>query len=137
MIVFCDTNVHVAVLRGALSVARLAELAPGTLRLSPIVASELLRGSRGKARRSVERLVEQLVPIEPGAWRPAWLAAGRSLANIFEHHEAIGLARLQNDCLLALTAKDTGALFVTADQHFAALRRSIPFALKLLPTVEP
>jgi predicted nucleic acid-binding protein len=137
MIVFCDTNVHVAVLRGALTPARLAELAPGTLRLSPVVASELLRGSRGKARRAVEKLVAQLIPIEPGAWRPAWLAAGRTLAEVFEKHESIGLARLQNDCLLALTARDAGALFVTADQHFAALRRAIPFALKLLPTSSP
>ncbi|MGE0827562.1 MAG: hypothetical protein AB7G75_35165 [Candidatus Binatia bacterium] len=30
----------------------------------------------------------------------------------------VGLAWLQNDCLLALTARYTGAVFLTADGHF-------------------
>ena len=42
------------------------------------------------------------------------------------------MARLQNDLLLALTARHTGALFVTGDTHFSMLRRYIPFALKVL-----
>ena len=48
-------------------------------------------------------------------------------------HEALGLARLQNDLLLALTARHTGTLFVTGDAHFTALRGYIPFTLKVLP----
>jgi predicted nucleic acid-binding protein len=47
-------------------------------------------------------------------------------------HEDVGLSRLQNDCLLALTARRTGALFVTADRHFEAIRRRLPFPLKIL-----
>jgi predicted nucleic acid-binding protein len=135
MIVFCDTSIHVAVLRGALPVARLAELAAGTIRLSPVVASELLRGARdARSRRSVDKLVQQLIPLEPRSWRSAWLEAGRAIREVFPAHEAIGLARLQNDCLLALTAKHTGALFVTADRHFVALQKRIPFALKMAPS---
>ena len=41
--------------------------------------------------------------------------------------------RLQNDLLLALTARRTGTLLVTADAHFTALRRRVPFTLKVLP----
>jgi hypothetical protein len=56
------------------------------------------------------------------------------LPRLFPNHEAVGLARLQNDLLLALTARHTGALFVTIDSHFTALRRQVPFSLKVLPT---
>src|SRR5207249_1524450 len=35
---------------------------------------------------------------------------GRLLPKIFPDYEAVGLARLQNDCLIALTARYTGTL---------------------------
>lgn len=134
MTAFFDTSVHIALLRGELSLGDvLAHVPMGPIRLSPVVASELLRGSRGRARRSVERLVEQLVAIEPPSWRDSFIEAGRILARIFEHHEEIGLARLQNDVLIALTARHTGATLVTMDAHFAKLRRSLAFRLVELP----
>ena len=54
------------------------------------------------------------------------------LPRIFAQHDEIGLARLQNDALLALTARHTGALLLTADAHFETLRERIPFALRRL-----
>jgi predicted nucleic acid-binding protein len=59
-----------------------------------------------------------------------WIEAGRLLPHIFPDHEKVGLARLQNDCLLALTARYTGAMFVTADGHFATIRRYVSFQLR-------
>src|SRR5262249_19202136 len=102
------------------------------IRLSPIVASELLRGVSVRARRLVMRLVRGLRPVEPPSWRACWIEAGVLLPRVFPSHEAVGLARLQNDVLLALTARHTGSLLVTADAHFATLRRHIPFTLKVL-----
>jgi predicted nucleic acid-binding protein len=55
---------------------------------------------------------------------------------VFPDHEAIGLARLQNDLLIALTARHTGTLLVTSDPHFTALRRHVPFAVTVLPAHE-
>jgi predicted nucleic acid-binding protein len=55
-----------------------------------------------------------------------------ALPVVFRRHEAIGLARLQNDALLALTARYTGTLLLTRDAHFETLRRHAPFALKIL-----
>lgn len=134
MIAFFDTSVHVALLRGQLSAeAVLGAVQGGPVRLSPVVASELLRGTRGRAARAVEKLVDQLLPIEPPSWRRCWLDAGRVLPEVFADHEEIGLARLQNDVLLALTARSTGAMLVTMDAHFATLRRHVPFAVVLLP----
>jgi predicted nucleic acid-binding protein len=133
MIVLCDTSIYVALLRGTLSVREFAELAPGVPQLSPVVASELLRGVKkpGPSRRLGD-LIGKMTPAEPKSWRAAWLETGRLLPQIFQDHEEIGLARLQNDCLIALTSRDTGALLVAADGHFASLQKRIPFSLKLV-----
>jgi predicted nucleic acid-binding protein len=134
MIAFFDTSVHVDVLRGTRSLADiLAATGHPPVRLSPVVASELLRGVSGRSARSVMRLVRGLVTLEPPSWRACWLEAGQLLPRIFRNHEVVGLARLQNDLLLALTARHTGTLFVTLDTHFTTLRRYVPFSLKVLP----
>src|SRR2546423_1318616 len=46
--------------------------------------------------------------------------------------EELGLARLQNDILLAATARHTGALFLTRDGHFRTIREPVPFRLRWL-----
>jgi predicted nucleic acid-binding protein len=133
MIVFFDTSVHVEVLQGQLSVdAVLARSGDGPVRLSPVVASELLRGARGKALRAVEKLTTSLLPIEPPSWRQAFLDAGRLLPVVFRDHEEVGLGRLQNDALLALTARHTGAVLATKDKHFVTLAKKLKFRYALI-----
>ena len=136
MVAFFDTSIHIDLLRGTRSLATvLAALGDPPVRLSPVVASELLRGVSGRGTRSVMRLVRGLVALEPPSWRACWLETGRLLPRVFPDHEAVGLARLQNDLLLALTARHTGSLFVTGDAHFSALRRHVSFAVKVLPSI--
>lgn len=133
MIAFFDTNVHIDILRGELEVVDLLErVQGGPIRLCPVVASELLRGASGKATRAIERLASSLVPIEPPSWRKAWFEAGRVLPKAFASHEQVGLARLQNDVLLALTARHTGAVLVSKDAHFRVLQRHVRFAALVL-----
>jgi predicted nucleic acid-binding protein len=133
MIAFFDTSIHIDLLTGALSFDQVVQqMGSVPIRLSPVVASELLRGVSTRPRSVVERLIRRLVPIEPPCWRQCWYDAGRLLPEIFPHHEEIGLSRLQNDLLLALTARHTGALFVTTDGHFEAIRRLIAFRLQKL-----
>jgi len=133
MIAFFDTSIHIPLLSGALSLdTALREINLLPVRLSPVVASELLRGVTGKGRRKVETLVRQLLPVEPPSWRRCWHDTGHFLSKIFPDHEEVGLARLQNDCLLALTARYTGAVFLTADSHFDTIRRYVPFQLRIL-----
>jgi predicted nucleic acid-binding protein len=134
MIAFFDTYVHIDVLRGIRPVADvLGAIGNPPVRLSPVVASELLRGVSRRGARSVQRLVRGLVALEPPSWRACWVEVGKLLPRIFPHHEDVGLARLQNDVLLALTARHTGALLVTGDPHFRTLRGHVSFTLKLLP----
>jgi predicted nucleic acid-binding protein len=133
MIAFFDTSVHIPLLSGALSwdsALRIVGLCP--VRLSPVVASELLRGVVGPDRSQVEVLINQLLPLEPPSWRRCWYETGRLLPKIFPDYEAVGLARLQNDCLIAFTARYTGSLLLTADGHFATIRRYVPFPLQIV-----
>jgi len=135
MIAFFDSNIHIGLLLGALSLETIVEeIGSMPVRLSPVVASELLRGVSGQAQRSVEKLINQLLPLEPPSWRQCWHETGRLLPRIFPHHEEVGLARLQNDLLLALTSRHTGALLVTADAHFETIRRHVPFRMRRLTT---
>jgi len=138
MIAFFDTNIYVGVFRGAVPMEKPLGAAKGCiLRLSPIVASELLRAAKPASRPPVEELIASLLPIEPPSWRRCWLEAGRILPRIFRDHDDVGLARLQNDCMLALTARQNGALLITADRHFERLRRAVGFSLELLPEPAP
>jgi|SRR5579883_2833296 predicted nucleic acid-binding protein len=133
MIVFFDTSVHVAMLRGQLAAGDLGWARPHTLRMSPVVAHELLRGARTqRTRRAVERLVAALLPLEPPSWRLAWLEAARLLRAVFAGHEEVGLTRLQNDCLLALTAHLTGAALLTRDRHFQVLAGKKSFTVQMV-----
>jgi len=133
MIAFFDTSLHISLLTGAVSFDHVVQqIGSFPVRLSPIVVSELLRGVSSQPRGVVDRLVRQLVSLEPPSWRQCWHDAGRLLPQIFPHHEEVGLSRLQNDLLLALTARHTGALFVTTDGHFETIRRLLPFRLRKL-----
>jgi predicted nucleic acid-binding protein len=129
MIAFFDTSVHIDLLRGDLQLSDVLDrVHGGPVRLSPVVASELLRGASGKGVRAIERLVASLLPVEPPSWRNSWLEVGRLLPAIFKHYEGLGLARLQNDVLIALTARHTGAVLVSKDRHFVELQRHLSFA---------
>jgi predicted nucleic acid-binding protein len=134
MLVFFDTNIHLDLLLGRLTMPQVLAQAPtGPVRLSPVVASELLRGCDREASAEIERLIAALTPIEPSSWRSAFLDAGRLLPSVFPRHEEVGLARLQNDILLALTARQTGAVLITRDGHFKTLRSKIDCKCVVLP----
>jgi predicted nucleic acid-binding protein len=133
MIAFFDTSVHIPLLSGALSWDTALQIVGRCpVRLSPVVASELLRGVTGADRSHVETLISQLLPLDPPSWRRCWYETGRLLPKIFPDHEAVGLARLQNDCLIAFTARHTGSLLLAADGHFAAIRRYVAFPLRII-----
>jgi predicted nucleic acid-binding protein len=133
MIAFFDTSVHIPLLSGSMAWDTALQIVGRCpVRLSPVVASELLRGVTGSDRSHVETLIAQLLPLDPPSWRRCWYDTGRLLPKIFPDYEGVGLARLQNDCLIALTARYTGSLLLTADGHFAAIRRHVRFSLRIV-----
>ncbi|MGH7783430.1 MAG: type II toxin-antitoxin system VapC family toxin [Candidatus Binatia bacterium] len=64
MIAFFDTSIHIDLLTGALSFDQVVQQVGSVpVRLSPVVASELLQGVSKQPRSMVERIVRQLVPL--------------------------------------------------------------------------
>jgi len=104
-------------------------LRPYIMRMSSVVLSELRRGATTvRARRRVEQLLRAAAEI----WTPAekdWWTAGGVLATLGEREgfDATGKRRIQNDVLIALTARRHGAFVVTTDRaDFEKIARRIP-----------
>lgn len=134
MIALFDTSIYIDLFAGTLSAPHLESLfGHYIIRVSPIVLHELYRGVRTKKdQRPIDRLAGHLLRIEPPSWARTWILAGHLLPRLFPDYESVGLARLQNDVLLALTARGQGALLVTRDPHFRHIRGLISFQLSII-----
>jgi predicted nucleic acid-binding protein len=125
-----DTSVYIDHWTGALAPDALAGVAEGLIiRQSAVVLSELRRGARGAtAVHLVEALHRSIAIWEPSA--DDWWEAGALVQAIGDarHWEIAKRRELQNDALIALTARRQGAVLVTRNQHdFALLAKRIRF----------
>jgi predicted nucleic acid-binding protein len=121
--VLFDSSVYITALRGGkdtpLGLRKLAEGAP--LWLSAVVLEELYAGATTKNRPAVERLerdfgkARRILAPNIGDWSNA----GRVLARVAAKHgyEQIGLGRLTNDTLIAVSAGRIGITVMTANQR--------------------
>jgi predicted nucleic acid-binding protein len=118
-----DSSIYIAALRreddAALALRRLAADAP--LWLSAVVLEELYAGAVGRARQVVERLERDfdaarriLVP-NLGDWTQTGQVLARVAAKY--NYEKIGLGRLTNDALIAMSAARLGIRVITANQR--------------------
>jgi len=107
-----------------LSLRRFSLDAP--LWLSAVVLEELYAGASDRVRQVVERLerdfdgVKRILVPNLGDWTQA----GRVLARVAAkyHYENIGLGRLTNDALIAMSAARMGVKVITAnEQDFSRL----------------
>lgn len=97
------------------------------IRLSPIVHHELLRGAKEK--RWVDEIKQKTV-MTPAPTANMWEKSAEVLRELvikFGLNEQ--MFRLQNDVLLALTARHVGALVISQDKHFLEIAKIIPFHL--------
>jgi predicted nucleic acid-binding protein len=100
------------------------------VRQSSVVLSELHRGAKTK---EALKLVEDLYKLAKPCWVPDekdWWAAGKILRQLSIRHgwDARRIRDLQNDVLIALTARKYGAAVITANQRdFELLRRHVRF----------
>ena len=133
-----DTNVYVAALREGVrgaAFARIRESAPRTF-LASVVSAELRAGAVDQTGRSVvleltdrfDRLGRVVTPEAR-----SWSLAGDVLGDIRRREPGMRdkIARLWNDALIALSARQIGASVVTGDVgDFELLRRFVRFDLE-------
>ena len=136
--VLFDTNVYVAALREGVrgaAFARIRESAPRTF-LASVVSAELRAGTVDQTGRSVvleltdrfDRLGRIVTPEAR-----SWSLAGDVLGDIRRREPGLRdkIARLWNDALIALSARQIGASVVTGNVgDFELLRRFVRFDLE-------
>jgi len=123
-----DSSIYISGMRrgddAVLSLRRFSLDAP--LWLSAVVLEELYAGASDRVRQVVERLerdfdgVKRILVPNLGDWTQA----GRVLARVAAkyHYENIGLGRLTNDALIAMSAARMGVKVITAnEQDFSRL----------------
>lgn len=128
-----DTNIYFHILHDPAYLARyraaLLRVAPQTF-LSSVVRFELVQGARGDlARARVGKAVE---PLERAGRVIApthadWTQAGIIQGRICDDHPSLRTKTLQNDLLIAYTARRIGAIVITENTaDFDLIRRYVP-----------
>jgi predicted nucleic acid-binding protein len=123
-----DSSIYISGMRrgddAVLALRRFSVDAP--LWLSAVVLEELYAGASDRVRQVVERLERDFDRVKrvlvPNL--NDWTQAGRVLARVAAkyHYENIGLGRLTNDALIAMSAARMGVRVITAnEQDFSRL----------------
>lgn len=129
--VLLDTSVYIGHWEQGLYRSTLEELRQTfIIRNSAVVISELFRGAKTK---NALQLVADLYKLSRPCWAPLvedWRATGKILRTLSLKHgwEARKIRDMQNDTLIALTARRYGATLVTTNRaDFEELRSYIRF----------
>lgn len=126
MLALFDTNIYIGDLSDTIPETQ-TQLwrSQYVIRLSPIVHHELLRGAKEK--HWVDEIKQKTV-MTPAPTTKMWEKSAEVLRELVIK---LGLNeqmfRLQNDVLLALTARHIGALVISQDKHFLEIATIIPF----------
>jgi predicted nucleic acid-binding protein len=131
-----DANVYIDFWQKNLAAATLAAIhAAYVVRHSAVVLSELRRGARSQQAR---RVVESLFRHASDFWEPSaknWWEAGKLVRDVGDEQtwDTNKRRAFQNDVLLALTARDKGALLVTSNRaDFQTLERRVGVHVRYL-----
>ncbi len=131
-----DTNVYIDFWEKRMATETLAAIhAAFVVRHSAVVLSELRRGARTQQAR---RVVESLFRHATELWEPSpknWWEAGKLIRDVGDEQtwDTNKRRAFQNDVLLALTARDKGALLVTSNRaDFQKLERHVGLRVQYL-----
>lgn len=134
MIAFFDTNMYIDYLRGVLPAEMyLRYFQTYIMRMCPIVYHELVRGIRTPSvARKVKAVAEKIIFLPPPT-TAMWTLAGQLMQTLHASSHQKTAEQIQNDMLIALTARQTGATLITRDQDFQQIRRKVSFEFILHP----
>lgn len=135
MIAFFDTNIYIDYLRGVMPAQIYVRyFHTYIIRLCPIVYHELLRGIRTpKVAKLVTQLTEEVLFL-PAPTTAMWTQAGQLMSAWRPARGGKTWEEMQNDVLIALTARHTGTTLITRDADFKKLQRQLDLAVIYHPT---
>ena len=135
--VLIDTNVYIDWMHAGGH--ELVMTGPGFVRyLSAVVLMELEAGASSLAAaravaelaRTFDKTSRLVVPS-----RAVWARAGTVLRQLHERRREVRRASVENDVLIALSARDIGATLVTRDRSdYDAIRKYVEFSCLSLPS---
>lgn len=130
MIALFDTNIYIDYLKGTFPQSAYQKYFHDyIIRISPVVYHELLRGLRSEGlKKKVEKVIGRIVFLPPPTEK-MWVKAAELAGAVTGSHDEIGLEKIQNDLLIALTAKAQGATLITQDKHFKTIQKYVPLRL--------
>lgn len=119
MIVVADTSVILDFLDGAIA-DPFAVIRPYHLILiSPVALHEILRTYPEELHSGLlEELNQELLPVPK---LQHWTEAARALRQLYSHRKEKNIARMQNDILIALAAREVGAPVWSRDADFEVI----------------
>lgn len=129
MIAFFDTNIYIDFLKGTFSRSLYDRyFEKYIIRLCPVVYQELIRCLRTDTiKKKVEQATKKIIFLEAPTTR-MWIKTGQLAGKIAGSFDELTLEKNQNDILIALTARENGALLITQDKHFHLIQKHIPFS---------
>ena len=133
MIAFFDTNIYIDFLKGTFPETLYQQyFHKFIIRLCPVVYQELLRGIRSESvRKKVVAATKNIRFLAPPT-NKMWTKAGELTGKIVRSFEEKTLEKIQNDLLIALTARENGATLITQDKDFSVIQKHLKFKLILL-----
>lgn len=128
-----DTNIYIDFLGGRFPKFMYdAYIERFVIRLSPVVYHELIRCNRSpKSKQGFEVPAKRLLFLPPPTTK-MWITAGEIAGKIIGNHDERSLERIQNDLLIALTARENGAVLITRDKLFSTIQKHITFRMILV-----
>ena len=126
MLALFDANVYIGELTGRIPAGESEKWRSQYLiRLSPVVYHELLRGARKKD--LIYEIRDRTVSTPVPTFK-MWEESATILSQwVFSSGRNEVLFKLQNDILIALTARSLGAVVITQDRHFEKIAERVSF----------
>lgn len=132
MIAFFDTNIYINHFRDpSPTPINIESFDKYIIRICPVVYHELIRCIREESRNKVETSLERLLFLPPPSTK-IWITAGQLAGKVLGNFDERSLEKIQNDLLIALTARENGVLLITQDRFFETIQKKIKFQLLLL-----
>lgn len=132
MIAFFDTNIYIDYLKGIFP-KKIYEpyFRKYIIRICPVVYHELIRCIRSRAiKKKIDEATHKTIFLPPPT-NTMWVQAGQLSGTIIGSYDEQSLEKIQNDLLIALTARAHGATLITQDRHFQLIRKYLPFRFVL------